>query len=196
MPKKIERLKQQENEKESKALMSVPIPLAASRVCQRASILLAVFVLASCVSTGGNVPVAEKGTPQKPGSSSPSAEGNTEASPQVVVAPPRSSGAKTLLAQANYAIAEQNPGTAIVLLERAIRIEPREALLWIKLSEVHLSQDDSLTAFQHARKAIALAGSDSHKSTTAWLQLAKVYEVQGKTREARQIRLRYSRARG
>jgi Tfp pilus assembly protein PilF len=90
----------------------------------------------------------------------------------------------------------QRPNTAIVLLERAIRIEPREALLWVRLSEVHLSQRDDVTAFQHARKAIALAGSDSNKAAAAWLQLAKVYEAQGKTREARQIRQRYSRARG
>jgi tetratricopeptide (TPR) repeat protein len=90
----------------------------------------------------------------------------------------------------------QRPNTAIVLLERAIRIEPREASLWIRLSEVHLSQRDDVTAFQHARKAIALAGSDSNKAAAAWLQLAKVYEAQGKTREARQIRQRYSRARG
>jgi Tfp pilus assembly protein PilF len=90
----------------------------------------------------------------------------------------------------------QRPNTAIVLLERAIRIEPREASLWVRLSEVHLSRRDDVTAFQHARKAIALAGSDSNKAAAAWLQLAKVYEAQGKTREARQIRQRYSRARG
>jgi Tfp pilus assembly protein PilF len=90
----------------------------------------------------------------------------------------------------------QRPNTAIVLLERAIRIEPREASLWVRLSEVHLSQRDDVTAFQHARKAIALAGSDSNKAAAAWLQLAKVYEAQGKNREARQIRQRYSSARG
>jgi Tfp pilus assembly protein PilF len=90
----------------------------------------------------------------------------------------------------------QRPNTAIVLLERAIRIEPREASLWVRLSEVHLSQRDDVTAFQHARKAIALAGSDSNKAAAAWLQLAKVYEAQGKTSQARQIRQRYSRARG
>jgi tetratricopeptide (TPR) repeat protein len=116
--------------------------------------------------------------------------------PQRVITPPRSSGAQTLLAQANNALDNQRPNTAIVLLERAIRIEPREASLWVRLSEVHLSQRDDVTAFQHARKAIALAGSDSNKAAAAWLQLAKVYEAQGKTREARQIRQRYSRARG
>ena len=170
--------------------------LAAGQPRRRASTLLVVFLLAGCVSTGGNVPRDESGSPQQPSTSKPTASGDTEAPAQLVIAPLRSSGAQTLLAQANNALAEQRPETAILLLERAIRIEPREALLWIKLSEVHLSQRDDLTAFQHARKAVALAGSDSDKATAAWLQLANVYEVQGKTTEAKQIRQRYRRARG
>jgi tetratricopeptide (TPR) repeat protein len=158
--------------------------------------LLAALLLAGCVSTGGNVPVTDSGSPQKPRISKPATDDSAEEPAQLVIAPPRSSGAQTLLAQANDALDNQRPSTAIVLLERAIRIEPREALLWIKLSEVHLSQRDDINAFQHARKAIALAGSDANKTAAAWLQLAKVYEVQGKTREARQIRQRHSRARG
>lgn len=93
-------------------------------------------------------------------------------------------------------MAEQQPDTAVVLLERAIRIEPREAALWIKLSQVHLSKNETLIAFQHARKAVVLAGSDLEKSAAAWLQLAEVYQAQGKTSEANQIRQRYRRGRG
>ncbi len=167
--------------------------LVTGQLSGRTSTLLVTFLLAGCVSTGGNVPVSDSG---KPDPSGPTADDNADEPPQRVITPPRSSGAQTLLAQANNALDNQRPNTAIVLLERAIRIEPREASLWVRLSEVHLSQRDDVTAFQHARKAIALAGSDSNKAAAAWLQLAKVYEAQGKTREARQIRQRYSRARG
>lgn len=170
--------------------------LATDQSAKGTSVLLAVFLLAGCVSTGGSVPVSDGRGPQQPDTSKPAENNSAEEPPQLVIAPPRSSGAQTLLAQADEALTAQRPSTAIVLLERAIRIEPREASLWIKLSEVHLSQRDDITAFQHARKAIALAGSDTNKAAAAWLQLAKVYEVQGKTREATQIRQRYSRARG
>jgi uncharacterized protein HemY len=51
-------------------------------------------------------------------------------------------------------------------------------------------------AFQHARKAIALAGSDSSKFSAAWLQLANVFTAQGKNAEAQQIRRRFSRSSG
>ena len=69
------------------------------------------------------------------------------------IAPPRSSGAQTLLARANTALASEQPATAVLLLERAVRIEPREALLWIRLSQAHFDQGDSRAAFQHARKS-------------------------------------------
>jgi cytochrome c-type biogenesis protein CcmH/NrfG len=83
-----------------------------------------------------------------------------------------------------------------MLLERAVRIEPREALLWIRLSRAHLAQGEMRAAFQHARKAIALAGSDSSKFSAAWLQLANVFTAQGKNAEAQQIRRRFSRSSG
>ena len=66
----------------------------------------------------------------------------------------------------------------------------------IRLSQAHLDQGDSRAAFQHARKAIALAGSETNKRTAAWLQLANVYEAQGKDGEAKQIRNRYGRYSG
>ncbi len=83
-----------------------------------------------------------------------------------------------------------------MLLERAVRIEPRESLLWVRLSKAHLEQGDQQTAFQHARKAIALAGSDRSQQTAAWLQLASVYEAQGRQRDAQNIRQRYQRGSG
>ena len=158
--------------------------------------VLVAFLLAGCISTGGNAPVTDAGDSPKPGTGTSPENTTTKPPLPIVLAQPRSSGARTLLAQANDAIAEQRLGTALVLLERAIRIEPREASLWIKLSEVHLGQGDDVIAFQHARKAIALAGSDSNKAAAAWLQLANVYDAQGKTREARQIRQRYRSAKG
>ena len=108
-------------------------------------------------------------------------------------APPKNSAAKILLAQADTALKQQGPAQAIVLLERAIRIDPREALLWIRLSQAHLEQGHTSAASQHARKAIALAGSDAVKTGQAWLQMADVLEAQGQQEQAASLRRRYAR---
>ncbi|MBL6813966.1 MAG: tetratricopeptide repeat protein [Pseudomonadales bacterium] len=155
-------------------------------------------LLSGCASTGGNVKVIDgkdRGTPEatKPTRIEKS---KGKSPPTPVIAPPRSSAAQTLLARANTALREEEPGTAIVLLERAVRIEPREAQLWIRLSKAHLDQGDTQIAFQHARKAIALAGSERNKQTAAWLQLANVYAAQGRNSDAQNIRQRYGRSSG
>ena len=111
-------------------------------------------------------------------------------------APPKNSAAKILLPQADTALTQQAPAQAIVLLERAIRIDPREALLWIRLSKAHLAQGHSTVASQHARKAIALAGSDAVKTGQAWLQMADVLDAQGERKQAASLRRRYARYAG
>ncbi len=115
---------------------------------------------------------------------------------KVTPTPPKNSAAKLLLAQADTAITRQAPDQAIVLLERAIRIDPREALLWMRLSRAHLMQGHTTAASQHARKAIALAGSDSVKTGQAWLQMAEVLEAQGERQQAASLRRRYAPYRG
>lgn len=45
-------------------------------------------------------------------------------------------------------------------IERALRIDPNNPLLWIELAEIKLAQDDRNQAVEMARKALTLAGSD------------------------------------
>ena len=163
--------------------------------------VLVVFALVGCASTSVQTPrsgasTQDRSSTDQSGRPLPEKRENQAQPKAPAIAPPRNSGAQTLLARANTALASEQPATAVLLLERAVRIEPREALLWIRLSQAHLGQGDSRTAFQHARKAIALAGSEINKRTAAWLQLANVYEAQGKDGEAKQIRNRYGRYSG
>ena len=58
------------------------------------------------------------------------------------------------------AAADGNPERAMALLERAIRIEPRRADLWLDLAELHLSSGDPEQAELHARRARAMAPMD------------------------------------
>ena len=165
---------------------------------QDAICVLLVILVSGCASTGGNVGVIDSKDRDGPQAIQPTRveKSKDEKPPAPILAPPRSSAAQTLLARANTALREEEPGTAIVLLERAVRIEPREAQLWIGLSKAHLEQGDTQIAFQHARKAIALAGSEGNKQTAAWLQLANVYETQGRDSDAQNIRRRYGRGSG
>ena len=107
-----------------------------------------------------------------------------------------SSAANTLLAQASEAAASSEHGTAIVYLERAIRLEPRNPQLWIALARQYLATNDTPKATQYARKAIALAGTDEASVRDAWLTLADIKEEEGAIYEAQSIRRRYETARG
>ena len=168
------------------------------RLSNGAIFVLLVALVSGCASTGGNVGVVDSKSRDKPQAIPPTRveKSKDKNPPPPVIAPPRSSAAQTLLARANTALRDEEPGTAIVLLERAVRIEPREAQLWIRLSKAHLDQGDTQIAFQHARKAIALAGNERNKQTAAWLQLANVYEAQGRNSDAQNIRQRYGRGSG
>ena len=161
-------------------------------------LLFAASLISGCASTGQQGPVIVEDNSRKapPAASKPAVVKET---PKIIPKPvtqSKNGATQTLLARANEALASQQPETAIMLLERAVRIEPREALLWIRLSRAHLAQGEMHSAFQHARKAIALAGSDSSKFSAAWLQLANVFTAQGKNAEAQQIRRRFSRSSG
>ena len=105
------------------------------------------------------------------------------------------------MSAADEALACKQPEHANLLMERAVRIEPRNFELWIRLSRAHLASGNLAPAIQHARKAIALAEISSSESSRAnqakaWLQYAKVLDAQGNTREAASIRSRYRRQRG
>ncbi len=69
---------------------------------------------------------------------------------------------RILLAQAADKERQGNIGEAIVLAERAVRIEPRNAYAWHHLAELYFSNGDLKKAEQFARRSIQLAhGNDS-----------------------------------
>ena len=93
-------------------------------------------------------------------------------------------------------MADAAPRTAITYLERAVRIDPRNAELWTELSAAHLADNNLAAANQHVRKAIALAGDDPALSRSAWLQMADIRQAEGNRSEADAIRRRFSAVRG
>ena len=160
-----------------------------------ASIFLA-LLLSACASTTTKPAPARGDTPITTANPAPSTP-----APNRTESPTKTSATFALLSAADEALAGKQPEQAILLMERAVRIEPRNFELWIRLSRAHLASGNLAPAIQHARKAIALAEISSSESSRAnqakaWLQYAKVLDAQGNTREAASIRSRYRRQRG
>ena len=122
------------------------------------------------------------------------AEPSTEST--VPAAPATNEATQLLLAQAKQAREAEAHSDAVVYLERAIRLEPRNSALWSTLAQVHLDDGNLIAAKQHVRKAIALAGDNDGLQRSAWLTLADIREAEGAPAEAASIRRRYQTGRG
>jgi len=152
-----------------------------------------VLLLSACTSTPITPPTVEDRQPPP-----------IERDPQIVTdqrdgssaASDSAAATVSLLAAAHNAGDANDHDSAIAYLERAVRIEPRNPELWIALSNAHLDNANLTAATQHARKAIALAGTDARLVRDAWLQLADVRDAQGDHSEARAIRRRFHSMRG
>ena len=154
------------------------------------------LLLSACASTTTKPAPARGDTPITTANPAPSTP-----APNRTASPTKTSATFALLSAADEALAGKQPEQAILLMERAVRIEPRNFELWIRLSRAHLASGNLAPAIQHARKAIALAEISSSESSRAnqakaWLQYAKVLDAQGNTREAASIRSRYRQQRG
>jgi cytochrome c-type biogenesis protein CcmH/NrfG len=129
-----------------------------------------------------------------------------KASSQPATAPPRISEPNAqpdyavptlaLLQQSQRAVGEGNLDEAIAYVERAIRMNPKDPELWLRLAELQLSADHPASAAQVAQKAIALSGSETEVQRKAWLVVADARERQGDAEEAARIRTRWRTYRG
>jgi tetratricopeptide (TPR) repeat protein len=76
--------------------------------------------------------------------------------------PSETSGAtQALLAQSRSARAAGNYAQANATIERALRIAPNDASLWVELGEIELATGNAAQAATLARKALTLAANDS-----------------------------------
>jgi len=80
------------------------------------------------------------------------------------------SASSVLLAQSQTARTEGDFPAAVSAIERALRIDPNNAVLWLEFSEVRMAEGDFQQAEALARKSASLAG-DNHSTQTAATQL-------------------------
>jgi len=79
-----------------------------------------------------------------------------------------------LLDDAEQIEANGNPEAAAATLERALKIDPKNALLWNRLAGVHMRRGDSQQALAMARKSNALAAGDYSLQMENWFLILAV----------------------
>ena len=82
---------------------------------------------------------------------------------------------------------------ALSTLERALRIEPDNPLLWIELGAVHESAGHYAQADSMGHKALQLAGGDPRAQANAWRLIAQSLRARDRNAEAAEAE---TRARG
>jgi tetratricopeptide (TPR) repeat protein len=96
-------------------------------------------------------------------------------------APPQTAPVQTLLAQAYQQRATDDLAGAAATLERALRIEPRNALLWNRLADVRLQQGQYAQAGNLAARSNALAGDQVGLKQDNWRIIAVTRHQRGDT---------------
>jgi hypothetical protein len=108
--------------------------------------------------------------------------------------PPRenhlSPATRSLVTQAHTQLAHGDIDGASATLDRALRIEPSNPLLWIELGRVRLVDGNAHQAEVCARKALALASGDPAAQGQAGRVLADALRAQGRNQEAAQVESR------
>jgi tetratricopeptide (TPR) repeat protein len=110
----------------------------------------------------------------------------------VVIEPvPKSnmSGNKAIIALLDRAQLDNNVGNreaAGASLERALRIEPRNAWLWLELAQLRLTQGQYAQAITLARKSLSFAGHEHRLLAMNWQVIGNSRVAQGDSAGAEQ----------
>lgn len=93
-----------------------------------------------------------------------------------------------LVARAEDSSAAGEHDRAVAYLERALRIVPRNAIIWQNLAVVRYRQGQYAQAESLALKSIALAGNDAELKRQNWVLIGAARQLQGDEAGARQAR--------
>ncbi len=172
----------------------------------RAASLAALLILAGCSvapfqsdsSKGRTAPPSSTPTPGSgpvltvPHDGGPPTDTTIVAPPPVQLpkerprTPPATLGpaSQALVAQAQAQRRKGDLPGATVSLERALRIEPNNPLLWIELGHLRMDQGNFPQAENMGRKALAMAVGDDSTQSSAWELIAQSLRARGKNPQA------------
>jgi hypothetical protein len=103
-------------------------------------------------------------------------------------AAPPSAAVVTLLDTADQQVRTGNLDHAAAILERALRLEPHNPLLWHRLATLRLQQGQFAQAASLAAKSNALAGNNRQLQASNWDTIAQAKELLGDAAAARTAR--------
>ena len=108
--------------------------------------------------------------------------------------PPREyqlgSASRSLVDQAHAQMVAGNFVVAAGSIERALRIEPNNPLLWIELGKLRQAEGNHAQAENLGRKALSLATGDPRTQSSAWRLVAESLRARGRGPEAREAEAR------
>lgn len=172
--------------------------ISSVRISRSSSAVVSAWLIAACLSgcvVSRSEPTLPPGAPPPgetpPGSTQP-APGPGEAQPPPSERPPAQGprqfrlgpAATALVTQAHAQAGSGEFGQAAVTLERALRIEPDNPLLWIELGRVRLGEGNAAQADAMGRKAVALATGDPSAQAAGWRLIADSLRARGRDPEA------------
>jgi tetratricopeptide (TPR) repeat protein len=169
------------------------------------SLITLTAALAAAALLGGCSLFAPRPTQPSNGSPSPQPQssGSLPPSPAPPSAPPAqpvppsppppsrenhlSPATHSLVTQARTQISHGDLDGASATLDRALRIEPNNPLLWIERGRLRLAESDPHQAEGCGRKALALASGDRSTQAQAGRLLADALRAQGRNPEAIEV---------
>jgi tetratricopeptide (TPR) repeat protein len=129
------------------------------------------------------VPAPGPGTAQPPPAAPPG-----QPPPGAPARPPKQyhlgAASSALVAQAHKQMGGGDFGLAAATIERAMRIEPDNPLLWIELGRVRYTAGDYSQADSMGHKALALATGDPQAQASAWRLIADSLRSRRRNEEA------------
>jgi Tfp pilus assembly protein PilF len=156
--------------------MSVRVPL---------TVLLSLFASA-CTLFKPPAPTTEPEPPASapaPGTAAVPGPGESPSAPPVR-AFHLSPATRALIGQAHQQAGGGEYDQAAATLERALRIEPDNPLVWLELGRVRLTAGDAGQADSLGRKALSLATGDPAAQAASWRLMADSLRARGRNQEA------------
>lgn len=150
-----------------------------------ARVLPAVLMAVTLVGCAAQAPLGPRPGESPAGTAQPSAPAPSQpplpgAPRQFHFGPATSALVAQARAQAGHGAYEQAAAT----LERALRIEPDNPLVWVELGRVRLGENNAAQADAMGRKALALASGDQAARAGAWRLIADSLRARGRNQEA------------
>ena len=170
--------------------------LRSSFVRQTLAVVIASALLAGCQSLFGPPVSGPRGpspsgttqpspnTPTPPSQPTPAPSQPTPPTPQAPKEFHLSAASAALVKQGRAQSLKGEYPAAIATLERALRIEPNNPLVWLELGQVNLSAKNEQQAESKAHKANAHATGNAAVQASGWRLIGDAYRARGRDLDA------------